>query len=259
MTVRGLEYVPGLIAAYRAGYATDHMQLGYWPTGANLAWSEAQQAMTELHIAALELDNAVAVADIGCGLGGSLREVNDRHSHCTLTGVNIDPRQLAICSGMRSKNENRLNWVEASATKTTLNDDSQDRVLSLEAMFHFPSRDAFLKEAYRILKPAGLLVCSDILFSAPKTKLEENCLAVVVREYGPWPMPIAKMNTHQAIAANVGFIGVSTTDLSAQVLPTWQHIVSSKDDPLSNPQAAMKALHHKGRLHYVISHMRKPD
>ena len=258
MTDLGLDYVPGLIAAYRAGFATDHMHLGYWPDDEALDWPAAQNAMMELHLDALALRDGLAITDIGCGLGGSLRVVNARFSDCTLTGVNIDPRQLAVCRETHPQRGNRLHWVQADAAQTTLADDSQDVVVSLEAMFHFPSRKAFLEEACRILRPNGLLVCSDILFSAPQTRLQGACLSVVTRDYAPCPQPLADISTHQSLAAQTGFQRASTQDISAQVLPTWHHIVSSKEDPLSSPQAAMRALHHAGCLHYIVSHLRKP-
>lgn len=258
MTDLGLDYVPGLIAAYRAGFATDHMHLGYWPDDEALDWPAAQNAMMELHLDALALRDGLAITDIGCGLGGSLRVVNGRFSDCTLTGVNIDPRQLAVCRETHPQRGNRLHWVQADAAQTTLADDSQDVVVSLEAMFHFPSRKAFLKEACRILRPDGLLVCSDILFSAPQSNLEDACLSAVTKGYAPWPQPVKEISIHHSLAAQAGFQRASMLDISAQVLPTWRHIVSSRDDPLSSPRAAMKALHEAGRLHYIVSHMRKP-
>ena len=39
-----------------------------------------------------------------------------------------------------------------------------DAVICVEAAFHFNTRDIFLREALRILKPRGSLVLSDMLF-----------------------------------------------------------------------------------------------
>ncbi len=254
----GLDYIPGLIAAYEAGFATDHVHLGYWPEGRDLDWAAAQDAMTQLHLALLDPSEGQSVVDIGCGLGSSLRVLDGMLQDSLLTGVNIDGRQLAICARLASQKNNTFDWVEADATATGLPAETFDRALSLEAMFHFPSRAAFFAEMHRILRPGGLLVCSDILFAKPENDDEAAWLELVVRGYAPWPDPITDQAQVSTLAQDAGLVVLSTQDITDATTPTWAQIVSSKDGPLSSPQAAMKALHHAGRLQYVVSVLQKP-
>ena len=248
----GLDYVPGLIAAYQAGHASDHMHLGYWPQPA-LGWRAAQAAMADLHLDLLMPQDGDAITDMGCGLGNCLRLLNDRLRNSHLTGVNIDARQLAVCREITALKDNTLQWLAADACSTGLPKGSQDGVLSLEAMFHFPSRHAFLSECHRLLRAGGRLVCSDIIFDAPQSKDESAWLDMVTDGYAPWPDPVIDVPTRDTLTAGAGFTDVTTMDISLQVLPTWDFIVSSTESPLSNPQAAMKALHHAGRLRYVVT------
>ncbi|MEO1639663.1 MAG: methyltransferase domain-containing protein [Pseudomonadota bacterium] len=254
----GLDYIPGLIKAYRSGYATDDVHLGYWPVGQSLSWPDAQAAMTELHLEALEVTDGATVVDIGCGLGGSLRRLNERQSNCHLSGINIDPRQLTICQEIVAQNGNRLSWAEADATATGLPAASTDRALSVEAMFHFPSRAAFFAEAARILRPGGRLVCSDILFELPQSAEHSAWLAVVMQGYAPWPEPAMTTEERNALAYTEGLQTLSLTDISPQTDQTWDHIVSSRAAPTDNPQAAMKALHRAGRMRYLLHVLEKP-
>ncbi len=108
MSGRELDYIPGLIAAYRAGLATDHVHLGYWPSGNALTWPQAQQAMTDLHLQVLDLRDGQTLVDIDCGIWGNLRNANKLLHDTTLIGVNIDPRQLANCREITARNGNRL-------------------------------------------------------------------------------------------------------------------------------------------------------
>ena len=258
MTVSGLDYIPGLIAAYEAGFATDHVHLGYWPEGSDLDWPSAQDAMTRLHVALLDPQDGQAVVDIGCGLGSSLRLLDGMVQGSSLIGVNIDDRQLALCRRLTSQQGNAFHWVEADATATGLPAISFDRALSLEAMFHFPSRAAFFAEMQRILRPGGLLVCSDILFGAPRNDAEAAWLDLVTQGYAPWPDPVVDVARIKGLAFAAGLTLLDMKNITDATAPTWGHIVSSRDGPLASPQAAMKALHLAGRLRYLVTVLQKP-
>ena len=102
--------------------------------------------------------------DVGCGFGGTIQQINAGHSGMHLTGLNIDPRQLAAAEAQtKAANGNHIAWVEADACQLPFEDNSFDRVLAVECIFHFPSRERFLAEAARVLKPGGYLAVSDFV------------------------------------------------------------------------------------------------
>ena len=258
MMVPALDYIPGLIAAYKAGHARDHVHLGYWPEGATYGWQAAQDAMTDLHLDALDLRDGTTLVDIGCGIGGSLRMANARLRDSKLIGVNIDPRQIAICRQQRGVGGNEVSWIQSDAGQVPLPDYCVDRILSLEAMFHFPERAMFIEEASRLLRPGGRLVCSDILFDTPHDAETARWCDVVVQGYAPWPEPVLTASSVAALAENAGLRVLDYRDIAAEVAPTWGHIVSGKDDPDTSPAAAMGALQDSRLLHYPIFTFEKP-
>lgn len=253
----GLHYIPRLIAAYRAGHASDHVHLGYWPPGASYDWLKAQDAMTHLHLNALELRNGQTIVDIGCGLGGSLRLADARVDEATLIGVNIDRRQLEICQSQQPDSANTFEWIEADAGMVPLPSECADGLLSLEAMFHFPSRRAFLAEAARIMRPGALMICSDILFDAPQSACSREWLTVVSEGFAPWPEPVIDRNVVLDAAVHVGLKVTGVREISTSVAPSWKCIGNPRDDPRRSPVPAMRALQEVGLLHYILFALEK--
>ena len=246
----GLDYIPGLIAAFRAGLAGPHIHLGLW-TGGAADLAAAQDAMAEAHLDAAGLSDGMTLLDVGCGLGGTVAMAQARVRDARIVSVNIDPRQLAPCREIATRNGNRLEWLEAGAESISMPDGCADVVLSQEAMFHFPSRTAFLAEAARLLRPGGRLVCSDITF--PQSA-ERDRLRTVTEGYAPWPDP-----DHQPEDLHPpGLEPVAFHDLSDAVQPTWARIVPPGARPAVHPVAAMAALHRAGQLRYTLQVFAKP-
>jgi cyclopropane fatty-acyl-phospholipid synthase-like methyltransferase len=159
-------YFDQLIEGFRRGTVGRFVHLGHWeppfpaadaPGGAG-EFEQAQARLNAVLLGMAGLQSGQSVLDVGCGFGGTLDAVNHAFSNMALAGLNIDPRQLDICRTIEPAKGNRLRWEQGDACRLPFPDRSFDRVLCIEAMFHFGSRRAFF-EAARVLCPAA---CGDL-------------------------------------------------------------------------------------------------
>ena len=202
---------------------------GYWadPSCATLDAAEFVAAMERLNAEVLEaaaLADGQQVLDAGCGFGGTLASLRAAFPHATLTGLNIDPRQLeharAQVAGVR--------FIKGDACAPPFPDAAFDRVLAVECIFHFPSRAKFLEETARLLKVGGRVALSDFVPRDPNARpgpLGRWVSAQVAKGYGAggddW-----RDGDYAKMAAAAGLRVVLDRDITANTLPTYPVLLS---------------------------------
>jgi MPBQ/MSBQ methyltransferase len=267
-------YFDYLIPAFREGAASRHVHLGYWDdpssaaSNADGAFEAAQRRLDEEMIALADTASGHAILDVGCGFGGTLAALNNKVEGSWLAGVNADPRQLAICRQIKPEKGNRIEWQEADAARLPFAAGSFDRVLCIEAMFHFGSRRAFFLEAARVLKPGGALVGSDITLTKPLAPLPVPGLSIeapLQDGYGPWPDFWCDDADHDILATAAGLKTGVMKDATANTLPSHRFTApADADDGRDTGNAALRAalmlrwLHTSGRLRYSLFRYHKP-
>ncbi len=183
-----------------------------------LAWGQVQQPQD--------------ILDVGCGIGGSSLYLADKYK-AKATGITLSPVQ-ANRAKARAESQGltaQTIFLVADALKMPFADNSFDLVWSLESAEHFPDKQKFLQEAYRVLKPGGLLLmatwCHRPITPATGelTNQEQRHLAEIYRVY--CLPPVISIPDYKNLAQQVNFQNICTADWSSEVAPFWDAVIAS--------------------------------
>lgn len=182
------------------------------------------------HYGGLDANDALAVragiadgtkvADFCAGLGGPARYLAFRYG-ASVTGIELTPAratgaaELTRIVGL----QDRVRVLEGDVMQVPLPDASQDVVVSQEAFLHVPDLTRALAEAFRILRPGGVIAFTNWVAHRPL----EDADARLMWE-GMAATQLYDLAGHEALLKAAGFVIKSTEDLT----PAWGEILRQR-------------------------------
>lgn len=143
---------------------------GYWDASVK-SFPESLVRMNEVMMEAAAIQQTDRVLDAGCGVGGSSIFLA-ASSGCRVTGITLSQRQVELAreNAKKKKVEALIDFKVMNYCSTDFPDAGFDVVWGCESICYADSKEQFIKEAYRLLKPGGRLIVADGFVS----ELENN-------------------------------------------------------------------------------------
>lgn len=229
-----MDYSPTAVARYY--HETRWQYYGLWSKQDSLAlhygyWDEhvtshpqALRRLNEVLADKAKITASDTLLDAGCGWGGSsIWLARERGAHCH--GISLESDQIDVARRMANKQHvvSNTEFSQQNFTATTFADASFDVVWAVESVCHTFDKVDFIREAYRVLRPGGRLICSDFFRSHREQSADDE--AHLRSWFEKWVVPdLDTLDEFRQAAAGVGFADLDITDATDNIRPSAQRL-----------------------------------
>ncbi|MCK7591893.1 methyltransferase domain-containing protein [Subsaxibacter sp. CAU 1640] len=186
-------------------------------------------------------NNHSLLADLGCGMGGTMRYALKKHSNLSAFGVTLSDFQ--VTKGNQLLKNQKGTILKENYNHTSFQSNTFDAAVAIESFCHSGHSSESLKEAYRILKPNGKLVIADAFLKKEEEELCYGSHLSYKKLCDHWSL--SKLETIDKMVAKLkaeGFSEIKVEDASFRVAPSVLHV------PFAILGFMLKSLFGKGSL-----------
>ncbi len=215
----------GVSEFYRQCWGGEDIHIGLYATG-DESVGEASAAMTRHLVECAGVTDGVRILDIACGFGGTLRML--ARLGCQVKGADISENcvQLARRLNAEAGLANRIEVASGDFHDIDSAPDTWDAVICQESIIHSDDRPSVFSEVFRILRPGGVFVFSDILTG------ENADLAMVEAAFARLGASAgATIEDYRAMACAAGFSVAHVEERAADIRTHYDKLAAALARP----------------------------
>lgn len=221
-----IQYYDSCYWDYRFAWANSRnlaLHYGYWDCDTR-SHGDSLLKMNSVLAEHIGISESDSVLDAGCGLGGSAIWLAE-NTGAQVLGITLSEKQVDRATGFAKKRgvSGLVKFQSADFCQTPFEDARFDVVWGLESVCYAVHKEAFVKEAYRLLKTSGRLVIADGF--AKRLKFSEKEWKVIVTCLNGWSVPnLATAEEMKGYVRDSGFSNIVYQDISNFTLRSAQRM-----------------------------------
>ncbi|SBT78007.1 phosphoethanolamine N-methyltransferase, putative [Plasmodium ovale] len=157
----------------------------------------------------IQLDENSRVLDIGSGLGGGCKYINEKYGSYVY-GVDICEKTVSIAK-MRNKEKTKIEFDSCDILKKEFEENSFDMIYSRDSILHLtvPDKKRLFEKCYLWLKPNGVLLITDYCADTKDNWDTEFKEYITLRKYD-----LTTIDEYGNLISSCNFKDVQATDIS---------------------------------------------